>query len=147
MDGRAFDGQAPANWSTAYLDKNSEVYRRLALQICSTVDEALRKIQHMYMVPNTCIPSKVYQGSVRITLELRIRKKALDSAQAKYTVRELTDMITTQLHRINGTGHQFSFRDISVPVIINDSVRVLFTTGYILSQHKTWPTKRFHRSL
>ncbi|KAF7253012.1 hypothetical protein EG68_08981 [Paragonimus skrjabini miyazakii] len=131
LDGRAFDGQTPANWSTKYLNKTSEDYKKLTLQICSTVDEALRKIQHMYMVPNTCILSKVYPGSVRVTLELRIRKKALNSAQAKYTMRELTDMITTQIHRINTTEHQFTFRDVSVPRV-NAAASVVLSQGHLL---------------
>ncbi|KAF5406073.1 hypothetical protein PHET_00448 [Paragonimus heterotremus] len=69
----------------------------------------------MYMVPNTCTPSKVYEDSMRITLELHISKKALSSAQAKYTTPELTKMITTELGRTNTMGNQFSFGGLTVP--------------------------------
>ncbi|KAF5394983.1 hypothetical protein PHET_09068 [Paragonimus heterotremus] len=111
IDGKVFSDEKPVEWDPQYRNETSDEYKKLTLDLCHAVDQALRLIENLFGVPNACHLVEIYEGSVFASLHVQMSKENLRSAKVLYRNEEFYEYVRSMMSHFPTYDTKYRFRE------------------------------------
>ncbi|KAF7253017.1 hypothetical protein EG68_08670 [Paragonimus skrjabini miyazakii] len=133
IDGKVFSDEKPVEWDPQYKNETSDVYKKLALDLCHAVDQAVRLLEKIFGVPNACHLVEIYKGSVFASLHVHMSKDNLRSANVHYKNEEFYEHVRSMISHFPTYHTKYRFREDVAITILTAKVPSTFASKYLMS--------------
>ncbi|KAF6770449.1 hypothetical protein AHF37_11414 [Paragonimus kellicotti] len=111
IDGKVFTDDQAVEWDPQYKNESSDDYKKLALDLCHVVDQAVRLMEKIFSVPNACHLVELYKGSVFASIYVHMDKENLRSANVRYGMEEFYDLVRSTISHFPTQQTKYRFRE------------------------------------